>query len=295
VQFGSAVRYGALTRNGEGETVSGNAILLKGTNGREAIELIKTKMASVALPAGLKVVNYYDQSVVIDRTIGTVRRNLVEAALLVLAVLLVFLGDVRAALLVTLVIPISMLFGFVGMAVFGVSANLMSLGAIDFGMMVDGAVVMVENSVRRLGVDTQTARIEAIRQASKEVARPIVFAVGIIIAVYLPIYFLEGLERRMFRPMAITVTSALLGSLILSLTAVPAIHRHSAQGNGDQAASIAIRRLRASGYHPVLRSLPVKGDYSRRTAAALLFPISDQSLTNVHRQTTRPEQEPANA
>ncbi len=218
-------RQGATLRDGNGETVSGMAIMLKGENGKQVIERVKAKLASLRLPEGVRVDPFYDQSTVIDGTIRTVRNNLLEGGALVIVVLLAFLGDFRAALLVAAVIPLSMLFGFIGMSLFGVSANLMSLGAIDFGMIVDGAVVMVENSVRKLhGVrpgHPAEAR-EQVRAAAHEVARPIVFAVAIIIAVYLPIFFLEGLEGRMFRPMAITVCAALLGSLVLALTVAPA-------------------------------------------------------------------------
>lgn len=219
-------RQGATLRDGKGETVSGMAIMLKGENGKRVIERVKAKFAAMRLPEGVKVVPFYDQSMVIDGTIGTVSRALIEGGALVVVILFVFLGNVRAALIVAAVIPLSMLFGFMGMALFGVSANLMSLGAIDFGMIVDGSVVMMENSVRRLrrkeGGPAEFQAVERIRVAAHEVARPIVFAVAIIIAVYMPVFFLEGLEGRMFRPMAITVCSALLGSLILALTVVPA-------------------------------------------------------------------------
>jgi cobalt-zinc-cadmium resistance protein CzcA len=199
------------------------AIMLKGENGRRVIDRVKQRLASLHLPEGVRLVPFYDQSEVIHGTIQTVRRNLLEAGALVVVVLLLFLGNLRAALIVAAVIPLSMLFGFVGMALFGVSANLMSLGAIDFGMIVDGAVVMMENSVRRLSGRREGSFLDAIREATHEVARPIVFAVTIIIAVYLPIFFLEGLEGRMFRPMAITVCAALIGSLLLALTVVPAL------------------------------------------------------------------------
>ncbi len=226
VRTGAMPRQGAVTRDGLGETVSGMVIMLKGENGREVIARVKEKLASLRLPEGVKLVPFYDQSTVIDSTIRTVSLNLIEGGLLVLVVLLLFLGNFRAGLIVAAVIPLSMVFGFLGMMAFGISANLMSLGAIDFGMIVDGAVVMMENSVRRLqrreGEPPFDAR-ERIRGAATEVARPIVYAVGIIIAVYLPIFTLEGLEGRMFRPMAITVCSALVGSLIVSLTAVPAM------------------------------------------------------------------------
>ncbi len=244
-------REGAVLRDGKGETVAGMTIMLKGEDGRRVLDRVKAKIASLTLPAGVRIVPFYDQSLVIDRTIATVRKNLLEAGLLVIAVLLVFLGNWRASLIVAAVIPLAMLFGFIGMAAFGVSANLMSLGAIDFGMIVDGAVVMMENAVRKLerrkGEDFDaTARV---RDAAHEVARPILFGVVIIIAVYIPVFALEGLEGRMFRPMAITVCSALLGSLILALAMVPA------------AAAIALR----NGVKPHDESwfLPLKNAYSK--------------------------------
>ncbi len=218
-------RQGAVMRDGKEETVSGMTIMLKGENGREVIERVKAKVAALRLPNDVRIVPFYDQSIVIDGTIATVRRNLTEAGGLVVAVLFLFLGNWKAALIVVSVIPLSMLFGFLGMAAFGISANLMSLGAIDFGMIVDGAVVMVENTVRRLERAPGNAPFnpfQRVLEAGTEVARPILFGVSIIIAVYLPILALEGLEGRMFRPMAITVCSALLGSLVLALTLVPA-------------------------------------------------------------------------
>ena len=219
-------RQGATLRDGKGETVSGMAIMLKGENGKQVIERVKAKFATLRLPDGVRVNPFYDQSDVIDGTIHTVRNALLEGGALILVVLFLFLRDIRAALIVAAVIPLSMLFGFMGMAIFGVSANLMSLGAIDFGMIVDGSVVMMENSVRRLqrkDGDTRSFHpLERVRVAAHEVSRPIFFAVAIIIAVYMPVFFLEGLEGRMFRPMAISVCSALLGSLILALTVVPA-------------------------------------------------------------------------
>lgn len=223
MKIGSIPRQGAVLRNGKGETVSGMAIALKGANGMEVLDRVKKKLAELHLPQGMKIVPFYDQSTVIQGTIHTVRKNLIEAGVLVVMVLLLFLGNIRAALIVACVIPISMLFGFAGMAMFGVSANLMSLGAVDFGMIVDGAVVMMENSVRRISHHHGEPVPGTIRAAAHEVARPIVFAVAIIVAVYFPVLTLEGLEGRMFRPMAITVCSALIGSLILAITVVPVI------------------------------------------------------------------------
>jgi cobalt-zinc-cadmium resistance protein CzcA len=222
VSIGAAPRQGATLR--KGETVSGMVIMLKGENGKRVIESVKEKIASLRLPSGVRILPFYDQSSVIDATIHTVEKNLFEGFVLVTVVLLIFLGNVPAAIVVASVIPLSMLISFLGMRFFGISANLMSLGAIDFGMIVDGAVVMMENHVRWLekGEGHQLPQDWANR-AAKEVARPMVFGVAIIISVYLPILFLEGLEGRMFRPMAVTVCSALFGSLLLALTVIPAL------------------------------------------------------------------------
>jgi cobalt-zinc-cadmium resistance protein CzcA len=220
IRIGSAPPQGATLRNGE--TVSGMVIMLKGENGKKLIERIKEKIKGLRLPAGVKIAPFYDQAFVIDGTIHTVEKNLFEGFILVTLVLLLFLGNLRAALITAAIIPFSMFISFLGMRLFGISANLMSLGAIDFGMIVDGAVVMMENSVHHLeSGDGGISVLESVRRAAREVARPMTFAVAIIIAVYLPILFLEGLEGRMFRPMAITVCTALAGSLFLALTMVP--------------------------------------------------------------------------
>ena len=171
---------------------------------------------------------FYDQSDVINATTATVRRNLIEAAVLVIVILLIFLGDWRAALVVAVTIPLSLLFGFIGMDLFGISVNLMSLGAIDFGTIVDGSVVMVENCMHRLENGGANANgdkplIDIVRDAAHEVSRPVIFGVLIIIAVYLPVLTLQSLEGRMFRPMAVTVVSALTGSLLLALFVVPTL------------------------------------------------------------------------
>jgi len=222
VVIGAAPKNGATLRNGE--TVSGMVIMLKGENGKRLIELVKEKIAGMRLPQGVNITPFYDQAYVINGTIRTVEKNLFEGFILVTVVLLLFLGNVRAALVTAAVIPLSMLISFIGMRIFGISANLMSLGAIDFGMIVDGAIVMMENSVHRIEEHHgKEPAMESIRRAAKEVARPMCFGVAIIIAVYLPILFLEGLEGRMFRPMAITVCAALFGSLLLALTVVPAL------------------------------------------------------------------------
>jgi cobalt-zinc-cadmium resistance protein CzcA len=231
VSIGAMPRQGAVTHDGLGESVAGMVIMLKGENGKDVGARVKARMAEVVatLPGGLRLMPFYDQTEVIERTAATVRRNLLEGSLLVVLVLFVFLRDVRASLIVAAVIPVSMLAAFIGMRIFGVSANLMSLGAIDFGLIVDGAVVMMENFIRRRGEaghtqehhDPHGSRLALFTGAATEVARPILFGVLIIVAVYLPIFTLEGLEGKMFRPMAITVCSAILGSLLLSLTVVP--------------------------------------------------------------------------
>ena len=220
VSIGPMPAHGAVLRNGE--TVSGMVIMLKGENGKRVIEAVKKKIANLRLPPGVILTPFYDQSIVINGTIKTVKKNLFEGFVLVTVVLFLFLKNVRAALITASIIPLSMLFSFLNMHLFGLSANLMSLGAIDFGMIVDGAVVMMENSVHRLEErSVSESPLEAIRCATHEVARPMAFGVLIIVAVYIPILFLEGLEGRMFRPMAFTVCSALLGSLLLALIVVP--------------------------------------------------------------------------
>lgn len=249
IKAGRVPRQGAVLRDGKGETVSGMAIMLKGENGRRIIERVKRKIASIGLPGGVRLLPFYDQSEVINGTMLTVGKNLIEAGVLVVAVLLLFLGNLRAALIVALVIPFSMMFGFMGMWMYGISANLMSLGAIDFGMVVDGAVVMMENSVRRLSQRGDRSALETVRLSAHEVARPIVFAVAIIIAVYLPILTLEGLEGRMFRPMAVTVCSLLLGSLLLALTAVPVLASFALRGNVREHHEGWFERFRAGYQH----------------------------------------------
>jgi cobalt-zinc-cadmium resistance protein CzcA len=220
VGIGPAPRLGAVLRNGE--TISGMVIMLKGENGKRVIAAVKEKIKGMHLPVGVRIVPFYDQSNVINGTIRTVKKNLFEGFVLVTVILFLFLGNVRAALITASIIPLAMLISFINMRVFGFSANLMSLGAIDFGMIVDGAVVMMENSIHRLEERREgESGLAAVQVAAHEVARPMTFGVVIIIAVYLPIFFLQGLEGRMFRPMAFTVCSALFGALILALIAIP--------------------------------------------------------------------------
>ena len=227
VTLGGAPRFGAVTRDARGEALSAAVIILKGSNGREVVDRVMARLEEIkrVLPPGIAVHPFYSQGDVVDRTSRTVFRNLTEGGLLVIAILFLFLRTFRASLLTASVIPLSLLVAFLAMREFGVSANLMSLGALDFGLIVDASVVMVENFVRRLqaeGVIATDARHDVIREAAFEVGRPVVFGVAIIVAVYVPIFTLEGLEGRMFRPMAFTVCAAVLGSLVLALTYIPA-------------------------------------------------------------------------
>jgi cobalt-zinc-cadmium resistance protein CzcA len=225
VKFAARLRQGAVTHDGKGETVAGVVMLLIGQNGRTVVENVKHKIAEIAptLPSGVKIVPYYDRADLINRTIDTVAHNLAEGAILVTVLLFLFLGNIRASLIVASVIPLAMLAAFIGMEYAHVSGNLMSLGAIDFGLIVDGSVVLIENLFRRLANDEHPNRPMARRvfEAGLEVLRPIVFAIGIIIVVYLPILSFSEVEGKMFRPMALTVIFALTGSLLFALTYVP--------------------------------------------------------------------------
>jgi len=282
VEVGPMQRNGAVTRNGQGEVVGGMVIMLKGENARDLSDRVKSRMQEVlaSLPAGLRIEPFYDQSEVINRTASTVRNSLLEGCLLVVAVLFFFLRDVRASLIVAAVIPLSMLVGFIGMRLFGVSANLMSLGAIDFGLIVDGAVVMMENFVRRRSLgghhlttgteeERHARRLELFRSSAVEVARPVLFGVLIIIAVYLPIFTLEGLEGKMFRPMAITVCSALFGSLLLSLTGVPVVASYLLKMDGHHAEERWFVRLRDA----YTRHLGVRLAHPLRTLAVAVVVV----------------------
>jgi heavy metal efflux system protein len=225
VAFAPMLRQGAVTHDGKGETVAGIVMLLIGENSRIVVDRVKTKIEEIkpTLPQGVQIVPYYDRAELIRRTINTVGHNLAEGAILVSVLLFLFLGDIRASLIIASVIPLSMLAAFIGMNWMGVSGNLMSLGAIDFGLIVDGSVVMIENIFHRLGREPHAkgSMSHRVFEAGREVLRPIVFAVGIITVVYLPILSFEEVEGKMFRPMALTVIFALAGSLLFALTYVP--------------------------------------------------------------------------
>jgi heavy metal efflux system protein len=231
ISFGKDLRTGAATENGR-EVVLGTAFMLIGENSRAVAERVKLKLAEVqkSLPEGVKAILVYDRTKLVDATIATVQRNLLEGALLVIAVLFVFLGNIRAALITAAVIPLAMLMTITGMVTHKVSANLMSLGALDFGIIVDGAVVIVENALRRLGLAqhgksqplTRAERFEVVFAATREARQALIYGQLIIIAVYLPLFALTGVEGKMFTPMAITVVMALLAAMLLSVTFVPA-------------------------------------------------------------------------
>ncbi|MGI9188675.1 MAG: efflux RND transporter permease subunit [Longimicrobiaceae bacterium] len=226
VVIGSTIRQGAVTKDARGEVVTGIVMMRMGENSRTVVEAVKERFAAAktSLPDGVSLRAFYDRTELVDRTIATVEKNLFEGAILVVAVLFLLLGNLRAALIVALAIPLSMMFAVGMMVKAGIAGSLMSLGAIDFGLVVDGSVVMVENSMRRLGHRREgESFLRTVLDACAEVARPILFGVGIIIVVYLPILSLQGVEGKLFRPMALTVVFALVGSLILTFLLTPVL------------------------------------------------------------------------
>ena len=267
VVVGALPRNGAVTYNGKEEVVSGMVLKLKGADSREVIALVRERMAEIqqALPASVTITPFYDQTDLVARTTNTIIKNLVEGGLLVIAVLFLFLRNVRAALIVASVIPISMLIAFIGMGIFGYSANLMSLGALDFGLIVDASIVMIESFMRRIESPhnatgetvPDTGRQGLFERAAIEVGRPILFGIAIIVAVYIPIFTLDGMEGRMFKPMAFTVVCAVLGSLLLALTYVPAV------------SSFALRNVKATPV-PWLTTLTAR--YRRLLAGVMARP-----------------------
>jgi len=230
ISLGKGLRTGAATQNGR-EVVMSTVFMLIGENSRKVAKGVGEKLEQVkaSLPAGITVTAVYDRTKLVDKTLETVKTNLLEGALLVIVILFVLLGNVRAAIITAAVIPVAMLMTVTGMVQTRVSANLMSLGALDFGLLVDGAIIIVENCLRRLGIASETngnlstkERLAVVFEATREVIRPALFGVFIITAVYLPIFALTGVEGKMFHPMAITVVIALLSAMLLSITFVPA-------------------------------------------------------------------------
>lgn len=260
VGIGKELRTGAATENGR-EVVLGTVFMLIGENSRTVSQAVAKKMEEInrSLPEGIKATPVYNRTDLVEKAIATVKKNLVEGALLVIAVLFLFLGNIRAALITAMVIPLAMLFTFTGMFTNKVSANLMSLGALDFGIIVDGAVVIVENAIRRLAhaqhkhgrMLTRAERFHEVFAAAGEARRPLIFGQLIIMVVYLPIFALTGVEGKMFHPMAFTVVIALLGAMILSVTFVPAAIAMFVTGKVKEEEGFIMRTARVR-YTPIL-------------------------------------------
>ncbi|MBC6611697.1 CusA/CzcA family heavy metal efflux RND transporter [Hymenobacter sp. BT507] len=261
VQFGHAVRYGAMTRNGQGEAVGGIVLMLKGASSEATIKNVKERVAQIekALPAGVRVLPFLDRTKLIDKAIHTVSKNLLEGGVIVIIVLLVLLGNLRAGLVVAAMIPLCMLFALAMMKVFGVSANLMSLGALDFGLIVDGAVIIVEAMIFHLVHERQRAANETMDQVAQTAAtrlmRSALFGQLIILIVYFPILSLTGVEGKMFRPMALTVSFAIIGAMILCLTYVPAVAAWALRKDIKEEGTLADRIMSTlhRGYDPIIR------------------------------------------
>tara|TARA_R110000744_G_scaffold125730_6_gene231579 strand:- start:65043 stop:68198 length:3156 start_codon:yes stop_codon:yes gene_type:complete len=288
VILGEEMRTGAATENGE-EVVLATVFMLMGENSRQVAQRVASRLeeASLALPAGIVAEAIYNRTELVDRTIETVEKNLVEGALLVIVVLFLLLGNVRAAILTALVIPISMLMTITGMVENRVSGNLMSLGALDFGLIVDGAVIIVENCLRRLGaaqhrlgrILTRDERFHETAEAAAEVIRPSLFGVLIITLVYIPIFTLTGVEGKMFHPMAFTVVFALTSAMILSLTFVPAAVAMIVSGKVQEKPNFIMRGA-ASFYAPVL-SLALRLRWAVVALAVVMVSVAGWSASRM--------------
>ncbi|MDT8372072.1 MAG: CusA/CzcA family heavy metal efflux RND transporter [Gammaproteobacteria bacterium] len=286
VLLGKQLRTGAATQNGK-ETVLGTALMLMGENSRIVAKAVASKLEAVSrsLPEGIKAEVVYTRTTLVEQTIATVQKNLLEGALLVIVVLFVLLGNFRAAFITALIIPLSMLFAVTGMVHNRVSGNLMSLGAIDFGLIVDGAVIVVENALRRLGIAQQRLgrllslqeRLQEVAESTREVFNPAVFGVLIIMLVYLPLFALGGVEAKMFEPMAFTVVAALTGALLFSMTFVPAAIAIFVGGNVRHKENMLMRGARHI-YSPFL-TVAMKAPMLL-TLAAVLFVVWTASLSN---------------
>ena len=279
VQFGSAVRYGALTRNGEGEAVGALVLMLKDANANIVIGRVKARIEQIrrTLPQGVDIQAFLDRSQLVNRAIGTVEKNLIEGALIVIFVLILFLGNLRAGLIVASVIPLAMLFALSLMKLFGVSGNLMSLGAIDFGLIVDGAVIIVEASLHHLGLIeklrlTQEEMDREVYESASRIRNSAAFGEIIILIVYLPILALVGIEGKMFGPMAQVVIFAIAGSFILSLTYVPMMSALLLSKNRSHRRTFSDRMMASfhRGYEPLLRGAMDRKALVVLTSVALL-------------------------
>ena len=281
VQIGKELRTGAATKNGK-ETVLGTVFMLKGENSRTVSLRVAQKMKEIqaSLPDGIKVEVVYDRTKLVNATLKTVRDNLSEGALFVILVLFLLLGNFRAALITAMVIPLSMLFAISGMVTHNISGNLLSLGAIDFGIIIDSAVIIVENCIRRMGLEQNRLQRELnseerhfiVQQAAVEVSRPSIFGVFIIMIVYIPILTLTGIEGKMFQPMAFTVLAALTGALVLSLTFVPAMVAQFAAGRISEKKNFLLEWAR-SIYAPLLH-LSLNNRSATITLAGVLVVLS---------------------
>jgi len=271
VRIGAPPRIGAATRDGEGEAVIAMTLMLKGANARAVAERVKAEIERLlpSLPPGIVIEPFYDRATLVNQVIHTVARNLTEGGLLVVAILFLLLGNWRGGLIVAAAIPLSMLVAFTGMVYAGISGNLMSLGAIDFGLIVDGAVVMIENIIRQRAAARGRDHLSVVHAAATEVARPIAFAVGIIIMVYVPILTLQGVEGKMFRPMAYTVIFALVGSLVLSLTLIPVLASFFLRKEASDHETLLVRGARRF-YTPLLEWAMARPKRTLAAAAAVL-------------------------
>lgn len=279
VMLGRELRSGAATENGR-EVVLGTVFMLIGENSRSVSQAVAARLEEInrSLPEGVVAVTVYDRTNLVDKAIATVKKNLIEGAILVIVILFLFLGNIRAALITAMVIPLSMLFTFTGMFSNKVSANLMSLGALDFGIIVDGAVVIVENAIRRLAHAqhklgrelTRSERLHEVFAASKEARRALIFGQLIIMVVYLPIFALTGVEGKMFHPMAFTVVTALFGAMILSVTFVPAAIALFVTGKVKEEEN-ALMRVARRTYEPVLAWVMRRRTLAFSAAVALVL------------------------
>ncbi|MBF9239941.1 CusA/CzcA family heavy metal efflux RND transporter [Hymenobacter sp. BT683] len=260
VRFGHSARYGAMTRNGQGETVGGIVLMLKGASSEQTIKGVKTRVAEIqkSLPPGLEILPFLDRTKLIDKAIHTVSKNLLEGGVIVVLVLLLLLGNLRAGLVVASMIPLCMLFALGMMRTFGVSANLMSLGALDFGLIVDGAVIIVEAMIFHLvhfRAQTENETMDQVAEtAATRMMRSALFGQLIILIVYFPILALSGIEGKMFRPMALTVSFAIVGAMLLCLTYVPAVSAWVLRKDIKEEGTVADRIMKFlyRGYRPLI-------------------------------------------
>jgi cobalt-zinc-cadmium resistance protein CzcA len=281
VAVGTNIRTGSATHNGK-ESVLGSALMMAGENSRVVADRVSERLEQIRkkLPPGIEITTVYDRKDLVKTTIATVEKNLFEGAILVMVVLLLLLGNWRAALIVSLAIPLSFLFATMGMLATGVSGNLMSLGAVDFGLIIDGAVVMVENIVRRIGVRQhelgRTLTIEeqarTVRSAANDVSKPTFFGVLIITIVYIPLLSLTGVEGKMFKPMALTVIYALVGSLLLSLTLMPVLCTFLLRGKVSEEDNVLIKRLK--GFYRDSLLVAINHRWKVIASVVLLFALS---------------------